>query len=100
MRIAGEQGAVGPCEVLDLLLPALGIGRAGRVHLADRPLEHQVDELVLVAHVPVQRCRARPELLRQAPHGKRIEAFAVQHGERGVDDRLAAERRAPLLLVG
>ena len=51
----------------------------------------QVPQLVAIGHVDVERGRARVQRLRQAAHGQRVDALLADDGQRGVDDRLAAE---------
>jgi hypothetical protein len=80
-------------QLLQPLLPVLGIERR-QLNLPDDPVEDEQEQLLLVADVPVERGRRSAELLRDAAHARGLEALAVDHSERGVDDRVAAERRA------
>ena len=59
---ASAPRAPGPGELLQLLLPSGGSG-VGQLDLPGDPLEQQLEELVLVADVPVEGGRAGPELL-------------------------------------
>jgi hypothetical protein len=43
-------------DPLQLLLPVLGVGR-GKLHFGDDAVEDELQELVLGAHVPVERQR-------------------------------------------
>jgi hypothetical protein len=83
-------------ELLDLLAPVLRVG-LGHLGLAHDPVEQQAQQLLLVADVPVQRRGAGAELVRELAHAQALHALTLEQHERGVDDRLAAQR-APLTL--
>src|SRR5512132_1641633 len=57
--------------------------------LAGDLVAHQLDELVLAAHVPVQRHRAGTERFGDAAHGEGVQPVAVGDGDRGPHDLLA-----------
>src|SRR5207247_1045546 len=71
-----------------------GVG-VGHLLLADDLVEHQVQQAVLAADVPVQRRGAGPELVAEPPHAQRGQALAVEQVDRGLHDRLPADRLAP-----
>ena len=81
-------------HVLELLLPALRV-RVGHRLLADHAVEDQVEQAVLGADVPVQRRGGGVQRPRDVAHAEQVEAVGVEHGERGVDDRLLRQRLAP-----
>ena len=81
-RVAGE--------LFDLLLPVLGVG-LDHLGLADDPVEHQAEQLLFVADVPVQRGRAGVQLLRELAHRDALQAFALHQPQCGVDDLVPRE---------
>ena len=66
----------------------------GQLDLGEHPLADQVEQLLLVGHVGVQRRGAGLQLLGDPPHAHRVEPFRVEHPQRRVDDRVLAERLA------
>jgi hypothetical protein len=64
-------------RLLQLLLPAGGIG-VRYLDLTDELVEHQVEQAVLAADVPVQRRGPGPELLAEPPHAQRGQPLTVQ----------------------
>jgi hypothetical protein len=68
--VAQADAALGPGDLLELLLPARGIG-VGHLLLADDLVEHQVQQAVLAADMPVQRRGAGAELVAETPHAQR-----------------------------
>ena len=90
----GEQGRVHlPYELLDLLLPALGV-RLGEVHLAGEALDQQRQQLVLAGDVGVERGGPGAQSLGDAAHADGVEPARVEDPQRGVDDPVAVERPA------
>ena len=69
----------------------LGIGLGRNLDLADHPVDHELEQILLARDVRVERCRAGAELLGDAPHRHRVEPLAVDDLERGSRDRLARE---------
>src|SRR5207247_6406411 len=94
VRMAQADAALVPGDLLELLLPARGVG-VGHLLLADDLVEHQVEQAVLAADVPVQRRGAGPELVAEPAHAQRGQALAVEQVDRGLHDRLPADRLAP-----
>jgi hypothetical protein len=66
--------------------------RVGHLDLADDRVADQVDQLVLVGDVPVERHRADAQSLGDAAHRDRLGAFVVGDLDRGAHDLVAAER--------
>jgi len=82
-------------EQLDPLGPWQG-GREGAVDLGEHAVKDQVVELLLVAHVAVERAGDHPEARGQGAHGERLDAVLGDDGERLGDHALAGERGAAL----
>jgi hypothetical protein len=59
--------------------------------LAGDLVAHQLDELVLAAHVPVERHGAGAERVGDAAHGEGVQALVVGDGDRGPHDLLAGK---------
>jgi hypothetical protein len=57
--------------------------------LAGDLVAHQLDELVLAAHVPVERHGPGTKRVRDAAHGEGVQALLVGDGDRSPDDLLA-----------
>jgi hypothetical protein len=91
VAVAEDGRAHGAGHVFELLLPVVGVGIGNRL-FADHAVEDQVEEAVFGADVPVQRGGGGVQRARDMAHAEQIEAVGVQHLERGVDDRLLAER--------
>jgi hypothetical protein len=64
-------------HLLELLLPARRIG-IGHPLLADHLVEHEVEQTVLAAHVPVEGGGAGVELLGKPPHAQALESLGVE----------------------
>ena len=56
-----------------------------------QPVEQQHQQLVLVAHVAVDRHRRAVELEREAPHRQRVDAFALDDPLRRLEDLIARQ---------
>ena len=69
--------ALGPGDVLQLLLPPRGIG-VRHLPLADDLVKHEVQQAVLAADVPVQRRGTGAELVAEPAHAQRGQALAVE----------------------
>ena len=82
-----------PRKVAELLLPSARIG-GGKDDLVGHLLEDELQELALVAHVPIERGRAGPEFLTHPSHREGIHAVAVEDAESRIDDRVPREWRA------
>jgi hypothetical protein len=91
--VAQAGAALGPRDVLQLLPPP---GRVGVWHLllADHVVEHEVQQAVLAADMPVQRRGAGAELLGEPSHAERCETLTVEQMDRRGHDRLPADRLA------
>src|SRR5438132_6744827 len=78
---------------LDLLLPD---GRVGlrQANLVVKTLEQELEQLVLVAYMPVQRGGAGTQLLGDAAHGKAVDAILFEYARRGVENALAGDGHA------
>jgi hypothetical protein len=92
--VAQAGGALGPRHVLELLAPAWRVGVRDLL-LADHVVEHQVQQAVLAADVPVQRGGPGAQLFGEPAHAERREALAVKEVDRRDHDRLPADRLAP-----
>ena len=64
----------------------------GHRRLADDPIQQEVQQLLLVADMPVQGGGARVQLVRQPAHREALQAVALEQDEGGVDDQLAGQR--------
>src|SRR5262245_21541122 len=62
--------------------------------LANQLVEHQVDQLLLVLYVPVQRGCPGPELPTEPAHRERLEPFGIDQADRNSDDLIAGQRLA------
>ena len=83
-RVAVQQRPLLPGQPAQVGAPvAARLGRHRQL-LAD-PLNHVVDQGLLVRHVAVQRHRAGPEPGRDRADGDRLQALGVADGHRGVD---------------
>jgi len=92
--VAQDRRTMTPRHLLDLFFP-LAAARRGNLLLADHPVEDQVQQAVLAAHVPVQRSRAGVEVLGDPAHAQAVEPIPVEDAQRGLDDRLDRDRVAP-----
>jgi hypothetical protein len=82
-------------------LDPLGPGQGGvdvAVDLGEHAVQDQVLELLLVAHVAVERPGDHSEARGQVTHGQRLDALLGDDRERLGHHALAGERRAALLL--
>lgn len=72
------------------------VGRVGwgEVYLFAEALGQELEQLVLVAHMPVEGRGAGAEFPSDALHRQRLRAVAIEHAEGGIDDRVATERCA------
>ena len=97
--MAQQDAARGEHRLAERRLPASSIG-ADR-DLTDDDLHHPVEEVVLAAHVRVERHRLDPELLAEPAHADRADSVAVGelHGRRqdALPGQLHALLRACLL---
>ena len=94
VAVAEDRRAHRARDVLDLLLPAIGIRVRHRL-LADHAIEHEVEQPVLGPDVPVQRARGRVQRARDVAHAEQLEAVGIEDGERRIDDGFLRERLAP-----
>ena len=78
------------CGLLDLLTPALGI-RLGHRQVGDDAVEDELEELLLVLDVPIDRAGADAELVGEPPHGEAGRAVSVEEAQRSLDDDVTAE---------
>jgi hypothetical protein len=89
--MAPEGGEDGARVFLHHLLPVTGRSRVG--HLAEDPVNHQLDQFFLVGHVTVERRGRDPDLVGHPAHGQRVPAISLDHLQRGADHHLPAELR-------
>ena len=81
-------------QVLERSLPGVRSDAGlGDLDVAGHPVEHQLEQLVLVAHVLVQRRRPGPQPLGHPAHRHALEPVGVEHGQCRLDDRLTGQRR-------
>ena len=64
--------------------------------LADDAVRHRVEQVVLAAHVGVERHRLDPELLAEPAHADRLDPVAIGKVDGSRDDPFAGERCATL----
>ena len=91
--VPAERGARRDRALAQLGLPVAAGG--GRLDLAEDEVDHPVEEVVLVGDVVVERHRLDAELLGELAHRQLLGAALVGQRDRGAQDALAAERRAP-----
>src|SRR5690349_17984092 len=56
--------------------------------LAHEPINKQVEQRLLVRHMPIDRCRARTELRPEAPQGHSLKAVAIEQDHAAFDDSI------------
>ena len=78
-------------QVGELLLPTRGV-RLREHQLLGHPLEYQLEQLLLVADMPVQRSRPCTQLLSHPAHREAVHPLGVEDPDRRIDDGLAGER--------
>jgi fucose permease len=74
--------------------PPAGHGQVGQRDLVPHLVGGEGDQVLLAAHVPVDRGRRRAQPRAQGAHVQAFEARAVQQADGGVDDLLAGQRVA------
>ena len=62
----------------------------------ENALRHQLQQLVLVADVPVEGCGFHTETIGERAHGEPVNADGVEHPQRGQNDGFAVQ---PCLLL-
>lgn len=82
-----------PAHLLDLLRPAAGF-RFRDLHLGQHDVEDEVEQLVPVPHVRVQRGVSGLQLLREPPHAQGVESLGVEDAERRDDDPVLGQGHA------
>jgi len=78
----------------ELLLPAQR-ARLGQLELPEHPVCQRAEQLLLVAHVPVEGHGGHAAALGQGAHGQPGVALIGDQGGRGVDDVLAGQLAGP-----
>ena len=74
-------------------LPGSGLGC--RLDLGEDGVDHAVEQVLLAAHVVVERHRFDPELLPKAAHAERLDSLTIGKVDRGAEHPLAIQRLTP-----
>src|SRR5207237_6247097 len=87
----GREDAMDGAEHGRHLLGPRPPGGGGQLDLAEEPVGERPEDLLLRADVAVERHDAHAALLGDAAHRERLEAFGLDQGRGGVDDRIERE---------
>ena len=89
-RVREEHPAHRASEGRHPLLPRVGRHEPGQ-DLADDAIGHEIEQVVLAFHVPVDRRRPGVQLRPQVAHGERVRPVLVEDADRGVNDLVAGK---------
>ncbi len=84
--VAAQGGELLVREAAEVGPAVAGRGEAGVVVLTGDGVEHEVEQMLLLRHVVVERHGARAERGRDPAHGDRVHALGVGDGDRGGGD--------------
>ena len=96
-RMEKEHAARAEDRLAQLRLPATA--RVGGRELAHDDLDHAVQQVVLAAHVGVERHRLDAELLAEPAHADRFDPVPIRQLDGSLEHALSRQRLAPLRVL-